>query len=74
MTGLARERIARGGPLARGGPRVALGGRERSVRPPLAAPHVTDNAAPMPGPSMRGLEATIAIAALVSAILLGFVR
>jgi hypothetical protein len=46
------------------------------VRPLGARPAQEEVAAPisLPSPSMRGLEATIAIASLASAILLGLLR
>ncbi|MEZ0240311.1 MAG: hypothetical protein ACAH65_05885 [Chloroflexota bacterium] len=40
----------------------------------LAAASVTEEAAAMAAPSMRGLEVAIAIASLASAILLGLLR
>jgi hypothetical protein len=68
MTGLARERL-----VARI-PQVGLRPHLRTAEPAVVAPVVTDEAAPLPVPSMRGLELSIAIASLASAILLGLLR
>ena len=40
----------------------------------LALPQLIDQAASMPAPSMRGLEAMIAIGSLAAALLLGLLR
>lgn len=70
---MARTRMAR--TRLNPAPTVAVAGPLRPVRP-LATPLARDPMAPipLPSPSMRGLEATIAIAALAAAILLGLLR
>lgn len=76
MTGLARDQGVAGlGPLVLAPPtRPARPGRGSDVARELAAPALTDQAAPMPAPSMRGLEAMIAIGSLAAALLLGLLR
>ena len=75
MTGLARDRVATGlAPLVLAPPTRARRQGTPAVARELAPPRLTDDAAPMPAPSMRGLEVAIAIASLASAILLGLLR
>jgi hypothetical protein len=80
VTGLARRPVVRT-PIGRSrlsvSPAIAVADQLRPVpvqpvgarfAPPEVAP------IPMPSPSMRGLEATIAIASLAVALLLGLLR
>jgi hypothetical protein len=74
MTGLARTRIGHSPPSAP--PRISVAPPLQPIRPLSAGVRATSEAAstPVSTPSMRGLEVTIAIASLASALLLGLLR
>ena len=76
MTGLARDRVGTGiGPLVLGpATRAPRRAPRVDVARELAAPELIDHAAQLPAPSMRGLEAMIAIGSLAAALLLGLLR
>ena len=75
MTGLARDRLASElVPVVLAPPTRARRQRTAPVAMEVGAPRLFDQAGSMPAPSMRGLEVTIAIASLASAILLGLLR
>ena len=76
VTGLARDRVATGlAPLVLAPrPRAPRERLAPVVANELAVPQLIDQAAPMPAPSMRGLETMIAIGSLGAAILLGLLR
>jgi hypothetical protein len=76
VTGLARDRAVSGiAPLVLAPPIPSTGRRRRAdVARELAVPTLIDQAASIPAPSMRGLEAMIAIGSLGAALLLGLLR
>ena len=76
VTGLARDRVGTGiGPLVLAPPtRASTRGLRADVASELATQQLIDHAASMPAPSMRGLEAMIAIGSLAAALLLGLLR
>ena len=76
VTGLARDRVGTGIPPLVLAPRTSAStrGRRADAASELATPQLIDYAASMPAPSMRGLEAMIAIGSLVAALLLGLLR
>jgi hypothetical protein len=75
VTGLARDRVGTGiGPLVLAPRPSASRGRRADDARELATPQLIEHEASMPAPSMRGLEAIIAIGSLAAALLLGLLR